>query len=167
MTPNASANAICWSTLVRLLTRSTACFWCLLFAAMPQQLVNSRVPLPPGPSGSSATVALTFGKSFFSAPRIQLPSMVIAPMPLPNASPPQPAAGLVSVLNFRTPASISFLTSSRPATVSGLSAVTFVPSSLTNQPPACFTNAPERLMSLPITRPVVLPLVSFLATVSS
>ena len=166
MTPNALAKAICWSTLVRDFTRSTAWPWWALFAAMPQQLLNSSVPLPAGPAGSSTTLVLTLGKSLVRAPRIQLPSMVMAPTPLPSASPPHPVAGLVSVMYFSDPADIIFFISASPARFCGVSAVTLVPSLLITQPPAWTMKAPPRLMSLPITRPVTLPLVSFLATVS-
>ena len=61
MTPKASANFICCSGVMRLLTRSTAAAWLGDLAATPQQLVNISVPLPAGPAGSSTVVYLTFG----------------------------------------------------------------------------------------------------------
>ena len=70
------------------------------------------------------------------------------------------------MLNFRTPSFIIFWTSARPALAGALSAVIVLPSGETTQPPACLMKAPLRLMSLPMTRPVTFPDVSFLATAS-
>ena len=98
-------------------------------------------------------------------PAIQLPSIVIAASCLPNASPPHPVDGVVWVLNFRTPSFISFWTSWRPWRLPA-SVADIAPEELTTQPPAWRMKAPDRLMSLPMTRPVTVPEVSFLATAS-
>src|SRR5690606_6158841 len=102
MGPNASENASCCSVLVRCSTRLSAASWFGLSAAMPQQFVNWSVPGPAGPAGSSATVKSTSGKSFSSAPVIQLPSITIAASSLPNASPPQPAPRSAAYANVRS-----------------------------------------------------------------
>ena len=91
MTPNALANSICCSVVVRYSTRDLAPSVLSASVAMPQQLVYWMVPLPAGPAGSSATMYSTSGKSFCIAPVIQLPSITIAASSLPNASPPHPA----------------------------------------------------------------------------
>src|SRR5262245_1490133 len=53
MTPNAWANASCWSLAVMASTNLTAASLYLLLAAMPQHWVNERVPwVPDGPVGS-------------------------------------------------------------------------------------------------------------------
>src|SRR5689334_12036232 len=90
MTPNALAKAICCSPAVIASTNLIAWSLYLLLAAMPQQLVKESVACAFGPAGRGCTVYFTLGKSVCSAPLIQLPSMVMATLPLPNASPAQP-----------------------------------------------------------------------------
>ncbi len=142
-----------------------ACSLNLLLAEMPQQLVNDRVPLPFGPAGSSCTVYVTFGKSFCMAPLIQLPSIVMAALALPNASPPQPASTTFGYL--ASPCFSSPRTYWRAVRFSGVSAGACLPSVLVIQPPACTMNAPTRSRVSPMTSGVTPLAVSFWATLVS
>ena len=71
----------------------------------------------------------------------------------------------MSVLNLRTPVLHELLDLREALEDLGAVGRDILPSS-TTQPPACLMKAPLRLMSLPMTRPVTLPEVSFLATAS-
>ena len=142
MTPNALAKVICCSPLVIASTNLIAWSLYLLFAATPQHWVKERVPCPFGPAGSATTLYFTFGKSFCRAPLIQLPSMVITALPLPNASPDQPASSCFGYL--ARPVLSMVLTYWRAARFSGVSAVGCLPSLLVSQPPFCTMKAPIR-----------------------
>ena len=96
------------------------------------------------------------------APVSQLPSMAMAALPVPKASPPQPVPR--SEENFRTPSVRSVLTSVRPATEPSELAVASVPSALVRPPPACAMKAPTRAYSGLQVRPTTSPLVRVLAT---
>src|SRR4051812_40376652 len=61
ITPKAFEKASWSLLLVSFFTRSTAPLLLALSAAMPQQLVNCRVPAPAGPLGSGTTLYFTSG----------------------------------------------------------------------------------------------------------
>src|SRR5215813_11146158 len=93
ITPNALVNSSCCLAVVIASTKLMAWSLNLVLLEMPQHWVNESVPLvPDGPAGIGTARYLMFGKSCCMAPLIQLPSVVIAALPLPKASPPQPAS---------------------------------------------------------------------------
>ena len=152
MTPKASAKAICCSTVLSALTRSTACAWALESAETPQHWVNWRVPLPLGPGGQLDGLVLQVGVVVLDG--------ALDPVALDGHRGLLRAEGLatppgVELVGHLEVAGLDVASGPTPGPRSppGCSPAPADASSLSHQPPFWTTKAPSRSMPTPMPRP--------------
>src|ERR1019366_9298242 len=160
-TPKALAKRSGWAVEARYLTKLPAAALLLLADGMPQQLVKVRAPLTPvGPAGIGTASHWIFGWLAFIAPMIQLPSVDMAALPRPKASPAQPELSCSG--NLRIPCLAIDCTHSSALMFWGELKAKPVPALFMYEPPFSAKKAPKRSRLSPTARPVTVLVVSFL-----